>query len=80
MRIVDYIGNPYPFYINPYGKNRRTISESGRSLVLQIPKDVERTLSLKSGDIVNIWIENSRIVIEKLASLVSIIVILLYFR
>jgi AbrB family looped-hinge helix DNA binding protein len=49
-------------------KLRRTISESGRSLVLRIPKDVERTLSLKSGDIVDIWVENNKIVIEKQAN------------
>ena len=47
-------------------KLRRTISESGRSLVLRIPKDIERFLSLKAGDEVDIWVENGKIIIEKI--------------
>ena len=45
-------------------KLKRTLSESGRTLVLRIPKDVERALSLKAGVDVYIWVENGKIVIE----------------
>jgi antitoxin component of MazEF toxin-antitoxin module len=45
-------------------KLKRTLSESGRTLVLRIPKDVERLLSLKAGNEVQIWVEKGRIVIE----------------
>jgi len=38
-------------------KLTRTLSYSGRSLVLRIPKDVEKTLKLKPGQKVQIWIE-----------------------
>jgi len=46
-------------------KLRRTISKSGRSLVLRIPKDVERALNLQPGQEVEIWIENDKIVVRK---------------
>jgi antitoxin component of MazEF toxin-antitoxin module len=45
-------------------KLRRKLSESGRSLVLRIPRDVERILSLKSGDEVDLWVEDGRMIIE----------------
>ena len=45
-------------------KLKRTLSKSGGSLVLRIPKDVERALSLKAGVDVYIWVENEKIVIE----------------
>ena len=45
-------------------KLKRTISESGGSLVLRIPKDVERLLSLKAGSDIYIWVENGKIVID----------------
>ena len=45
-------------------KLKRTLSESGRTLVLRIPKDVERSLSLKAGNEIYIWVENGRIIIE----------------
>lgn len=45
-------------------KLRRTLSESGRTLVLRIPKDIERALSLKAGNEVFIWVENEKIIIE----------------
>ena len=45
-------------------KLKRTLSKSGGSLVLRIPKDVERALSLKAGVDVYIWVENGKIVIE----------------
>lgn len=35
---------------------KRTLSQSGRSLVLRIPREIERELALKSGDKVGIWI------------------------
>ena len=46
-------------------KLKRTLSESGRSLVLRIPKDIERSLSLKAGDSVHLWVEDGKIVISK---------------
>jgi antitoxin component of MazEF toxin-antitoxin module len=45
-------------------KLRRTLSESGGSLVLRIPKDVENALNLSAGNEVYIWIENGKIVVE----------------
>jgi antitoxin component of MazEF toxin-antitoxin module len=45
-------------------KLRRKISESGRSLVLRIPKDIERTLMLTNGDEVDLWIEHGKIIIH----------------
>lgn len=45
-------------------KLKRTLSESGRTLVLRIPKDIERTLELKAGTQVDIWVEKGKIVIE----------------
>jgi len=46
-------------------KLKRTLSKSGRSLVLRIPKDVERALGLQAGQSVEIWIENDKIIIRK---------------
>jgi antitoxin component of MazEF toxin-antitoxin module len=43
---------------------RRTLSLSGRSLVFRIPKDVEKTLNLKPGQSVEIWIEDHKIVVN----------------
>ena len=48
-------------------KLRRKLSESGRSLVLRIPKDIERTLNLGNGDEVDIWIEEGKIIVKKVA-------------
>jgi antitoxin component of MazEF toxin-antitoxin module len=45
-------------------KLRRKLSESGRSLVLRIPRDVERILSMRSGDEVDLWVEDGRMIIE----------------
>jgi antitoxin component of MazEF toxin-antitoxin module len=47
-------------------KLRRKLSHSGRSLVLRIPRDVERMLNLSGGTNVNIWIENKHIIVEPL--------------
>jgi len=43
---------------------KRTLSESGRTLVLRIPKDIERLLSLKAGCEVYIWVENGKIILQ----------------
>lgn len=45
-------------------KLKRTLSESGRTLVLRIPKDIERSLSLRAGNEIYIWVEKGRIIIE----------------
>lgn len=46
-------------------KLKRRLSESGRTLVLRIPKDIERALGLKAGSEVHIWIEKGKIFIER---------------
>jgi antitoxin component of MazEF toxin-antitoxin module len=46
----------------------RKISESGRSLVLRIPRDVERALEWKDSDNVQIWIENGVMMVKKAES------------
>jgi len=46
---------------------RRKIGFSGRSLVVRIPKDIERALSLQDGDEVEIYPEGkNKIVLEKM--------------
>jgi len=45
-------------------KLKRTLSESGGSLVLRIPKDIERSLSLKAGNEIHIWVEDGKIIID----------------
>ena len=47
-------------------KLRRKVSESGRTLVLRVPKDIERTLQLKAGDQVDIWVEKGIMMIKPL--------------
>jgi len=49
-------------------KLRRTISRSGRGLVLRIPKDVEYTLKLKAGQEVQVWLDKGRIIIEPVSN------------
>ena len=59
-----YIVNVY-FLCNEMSlKLRRKLSESGRSLVLRIPRDVERVLSMRGGDEVDLWVEDGRVIIE----------------
>ncbi len=48
-------------------KLKRTLSESGRTLVLRIPKDIERSLLLKLGNEVYIWVENGKIIVEPIS-------------
>lgn len=46
---------------------RRKVGYSGRTLIVRVPKDIERVVSLKEGDEVEIYPEGkNRIVIEKL--------------
>jgi antitoxin component of MazEF toxin-antitoxin module len=45
-------------------KLRRKLSKSGLTLVLRIPKDVERQLNLSEDTEVEIWIENDKIVLK----------------
>jgi len=47
-------------------KLRRKISESGRTLALRIPKDIEISLNIKTGDEVDIWIEEGKMIIQPL--------------
>jgi AbrB family looped-hinge helix DNA binding protein len=47
-------------------KLRRKISESGRTLALRIPKDIEKSLNIKTGDEVDLWIEDGKIIIQPL--------------
>jgi len=45
-------------------KLKRKISESGRTLALRIPKDIERTLQLEAGDEIELWVEDGKIIIQ----------------
>jgi len=45
---------------------RRKLSQSGRSLVIRIPRDIERTLKLSEDTEVDIWLENGRIIVKPL--------------
>lgn len=45
-------------------KLKRVLSWSGRSLVLRIPRDIERALDLKQGQEVSFWIEDGKIIVE----------------
>jgi len=45
-------------------KLRRKLSKSGLTLVLRIPKDVERQLNLSEDTEVEVWIENDKIVLK----------------
>ena len=47
-------------------KLRRKVSMSGRSLVLRIPRDIERMLNLSEDTEVDIWIMNGQIIVEPL--------------
>lgn len=47
-------------------KLRRKISKSGRTLALRIPKDIERSLQLTAGQEIDIWVEEGKIIIQKL--------------
>ena len=47
---------------------RRKVGYSGRTLIVRIPKDIERIVSLNEGDEVEIYPEGkNRIIIEKLS-------------
>jgi antitoxin component of MazEF toxin-antitoxin module len=50
-------------------KLRRKLSESGRSLVLRIPRDIERILNMKNGDEADLWVEDDKIVIKSVECL-----------
>ena len=45
-------------------KLTRTLSESGRSLVLRIPVDIERQMGLKAGQQVELWIDDNKIIVQ----------------
>lgn len=47
-------------------KLRRKLSISGRSLVLRIPRDIERMLNLSKETSVDIWVENGQVIVEPL--------------
>ena len=44
---------------------KRSISRSGRGLVLRIPADIVKALNFTEDSQVWIWIEDSRIIMEK---------------
>jgi YgiT-type zinc finger domain-containing protein len=44
---------------------RRSLSHDSKSMVLRIPKDVERMLGMNTGDKVNIWVDGKRMIVEK---------------
>ena len=46
-------------------KLRRKISESGRGLTLRVPADIAKALEISSTSEVLIWIEDTRMIVEK---------------
>jgi len=44
---------------------RRRLTESGRTLTLRVPKDIERTLNWKAGDYVEIYTKDDAMVVQK---------------
>jgi len=44
---------------------RRKLFRSASSLLLSIPKPIIRLLDLKEGDVVDVYVEGGRIVVEK---------------
>ena len=42
----------------------RKLSKSGRSLILRIPKDIERSLKLTKNTRIKIWIRRKKVIIE----------------
>ena len=42
-----------------------SVMQVGSSLRITIPKQVATHLSLKKGDMVSMWVDNSHVVIEK---------------
>jgi len=49
-------------------KLRRKLSKSGLTLVLRIPRDIEKQLSLTENTEVLIWIKNGKVIIEPIQS------------
>ena len=43
---------------------RRRLTESGRTLTLRVPKDVERSLNWKAGDYVEIYIKDDTMIVQ----------------
>lgn len=43
-----------------------SIMQVGNSLRITIPKEVARHLNIKKGDTVELWVDNSRIIVEKM--------------
>ena len=46
----------------------RTLSSDGKSLILRIPKDIVHVLNLSSKDEVEIWVDNQRVIVEKISA------------
>lgn len=46
-------------------KLRRKISRSGRGLNLRVPSDIAKALEIDEDSEVLIWIENTRMIVEK---------------
>ena len=44
---------------------QRTLSSDGKSLILRIPKDIANALDLTNNDVVEIWIDGKRVILEK---------------
>ncbi len=43
------------------------VVQVGNSLKITVPKEIARHMSLKKGDVVSMWADNSHVVIEKKA-------------
>ena len=44
---------------------RRRLTESGRTLTLRVPKDIERYLNWKAGDYVEIYTKEGTMIVQK---------------
>ena len=42
-----------------------SVMQVGNSLRITIPKEVAKHLNLKKGDTVDLWVDNSHIIVEK---------------
>jgi AbrB family looped-hinge helix DNA binding protein len=46
-------------------KFKRKISESGRALRVNIPKEIANYLNIEKGDTVLVYVDNGRMIVEK---------------
>jgi len=42
-----------------------SVMQVGNSLRITIPKEIAKYMQLKKGDTVELWVDNSRVIVEK---------------